>query len=343
MTLLQNLLTEYANNQYTPSDVFDKISSANKKATDSGVSDSKCYGLQDSSGNIVKVYVSPDQAEEFEHELARRLGTLTDGDNAEIAEVLFDMHNKFNIINVEWPTIQQDEEQLPPEQDGQPSPEGMDAEGMDAEVPEELSPEEGDISGDLSGAAETDPVAATALQSVIQAMAADAEARRQESLAKAAEARAREAEAAARIADGKLKAEEEIADMEAFYGDQQVEKQEAKKLAKLARYRHQLKQRETNTGEFNDFAGAEDALQNDSDSRVDTAPGSVAGSLETEFSEPASAPVDGPESAPADGVEDALKKTGLEDEEQSVDINVQYAKVDKMLNYLLQMQAANDR
>jgi hypothetical protein len=334
MSLLHTLLTEYQ--QYTPSDVYDKISSANRKSTDSGRTDTVCFGLEDSDGNIVKVHVQRNQAPDFEQELSRRLADQETATQPEIAELLFDMHSQFEIVDVEYPTITQDEEtDIPPGQNGDQTDPALADPNVDPNAPIDPNApvdELGDM-GQVPPEGAEDPAATSALQSVIQAMSADAEARRQESLAKAAEARAREAEAAARIADGKLKAEEEVADMEAFYGDQQVGKQEAKKMAKLARYRHQLKQREDNTGEFADYDEADARQQEAGEQRVDTAPGTVAPSL---GGTPASA---APTEQEEGGVEQALRKTGMEDEQVDVNgpktPNRQFDKVQSLVDYLL--------
>ena len=82
--------------------------------------------------------------------------------------------------------------------------------------------------------------AASALQQVIDALKADAEARKAEAEAKEAEAKARESEAAAKQAEAKVKQEEEVLDMEAYYDNQKEAKSETDRLAKLARYRHEL-------------------------------------------------------------------------------------------------------
>lgn len=336
MSLLNQLLVEYQQQEYSPSDVYDKVSSIGKNVNDNTIS-SVAFGLEDSEGKVIKVRVAADQAEEFEQALASSLTNLENNDSAEIAEILFDLHDKFNIVDVEWPQIVQDEEQTdltnqqPTSTNTQEPNQQLDP-NVDAEST--IDPTQ---SGDTA-------VTTSALDSVIQAMVADAEARRQESLAKAAEARAREAEAAAKIADGKLKAEEEIADMEAFYGEQQVEKQEAKKLAKLAKYRHQLKQRSDNTGEFNDYSSALAAQERDSESRVNTDP-------QTYLDDSPLAPEDNIQDKPnkSSNIQDALVKSGIEDEEQNVDgpqnVNRTFQQVDGLLKYLLSIQtrSVNDR
>lgn len=223
--------------QYKPADVMSKLAAIdnNHEAT---AQDSTLFGLKDSSGNVVEVRVASDQAEDFENALGRALNDLDDPQQPEIAEVLFGMHDKFTILDVNWPQVIEDEEEDATDSDdidgGEESTDPMgdgDGEAMDDGMTDDQPAPGGPSSDDITGV----------LDAVIQMMTADAEAKRQESVARAADARAREAEIAAKISNDKLSAEEEVADMEAHYQTQSDEQKEAKKLAKLAKYRHDLK------------------------------------------------------------------------------------------------------
>lgn len=310
MSLVKQLLQEFSNQDYTPTDVMSKVSSLGKKAT---VNDNVVkFGLQDSSGNVVMVYVDTQQAEEFEYAMSRALNDLEDMDRPEIAELLFNMHQQFNIVNVEWPQVVEDEEE------------------GDIEGDQTLTPEDGDVDGDdpvdvdgddpVAPAANVD--ATSALDAIIQMMAADSEAKRQEALARAAEAKAREAEAAAKIVDGKLRAEEEVADMEAFYDAKQQEQKEAKKLAKLAKYRHDVK--DTEAGEdiddYNDALASQNANR-ESDNPLDA-------SMEDETGADMSSPA----------VDLDSKDVDMENEESDADgpdnINRKFKEVEDVIRYL---------
>lgn len=227
-----------------PADVLSKLSAAEKKAKNA--KDTVTFGLEDEEGGLVKVYVKADQAEEFEKALAALLSSMDDNDDdentpTEIAEVLFQLKDKFEIVDVEWPTIEGDEE----EEQEVGSEEGDDAE-MTADTGGEgdLDAAASDLEGDGDGGASEED-AKSALQQVIDMMKADAEAKKAEAEAKTAEYKAKEAEFASQAAAEKVKQEEEILDMESYYKDKQDEEKEAKQLAKLAKYKHDLAKDET--------------------------------------------------------------------------------------------------
>lgn len=310
MSLVKQLLQEFSNKDYTPADVMSKVSSLGKKAT---VNDNVVkFGLQDSAGGIVMVYVDTQQAEEFEYAMSRALNDVEEMDRPEIAELLFNMHQQFNIVNVEWPQVVEDEEEDGIESDQTMTPEdGVEGEGDDIETEDPIEPSQPQTSVD----------ATSALDAIIQMMAADSEAKRQEALARAAEAKAREAEAAAKIVDGKLRAEEEVADMEAFYDAKQQEQKEAKKLAKLAKYRHDVKDTETGE-EIDDYT---DALASQTANRDSGAP------LDNEL--------DGPESEMTSPAVDLdSKDIDMENEEADADgpdnIDRRFKEVEDVIRYL---------
>jgi hypothetical protein len=68
------------------------------------------------------------------------------------------------------------------------------------------------------------------------------------------EAKAKEAEAIAKAAESKVSQEEQILDIEAHEDKQKKSSAEAKRLAKLAKYRHEIKSAETQ----NDFEEEEE-------------------------------------------------------------------------------------
>jgi hypothetical protein len=60
--------------------------------------DTVAFGLEDSSGNIVKVYVSVDHADKFEEALSQKLG-----DESDVETAINDLAASFDIVDVEWP------------------------------------------------------------------------------------------------------------------------------------------------------------------------------------------------------------------------------------------------
>jgi hypothetical protein len=224
---------------FDTSDEISKLDDAEKKA-DAG-NDTTCFGMEDETGALVKVYVRDEQAEDFEHALATMLAGAdedADDDNShgEIAEVLYQLKDKFDIVDVDWGVIEGDEEE---EQEvegdlegGDPDTEGDpgDGEGGDLEDGEGL---------DEVGSGEED--AKSALQDVIGMMRADAEAKKAEADARKAAAEAETARYAITAAEQKVAQEEQILDMETHEKGQKDAEKEAKTLAKLAKYRHEIR------------------------------------------------------------------------------------------------------
>jgi len=256
---LEGLGVDHGKNDFDASDVLSKIDSAQKQETMND--DTTAFGLEDDEGNLVKVFVKTDQAEEFENTLASMLaGQLADGGDPdaenvggkEIAEVLYELKDKFDIVDVEWPGVETDEEEeqevVDPAQGGAApaGPDGAPAAGPEGGDPaaggEELSlgDEEGDLEGlgDEEGDMEADDDAKSALQAVIDVMKADAEAKMADANAREAEARAKEAEYSAQGAAHKVKREEQVYDMEAAEKDEKSRKKEGEQQAKLARFQH---------------------------------------------------------------------------------------------------------
>ncbi|RKZ93894.1 MAG: hypothetical protein DRQ46_10855, partial [Gammaproteobacteria bacterium] len=204
------------------------------------------FGLEDEDGQIVKVYVKNDQAEDFEQALAVALSGEDEDDDdentsTEIAEVIFKLKDRFEIVDVEWNTFEGDEDE---EQEVEGDLETGGEEGADPMGDELATGEEGadGAEGGIEGDVEMDngdeEAATSALQSVIDVMKADADAKKAESEAKEAEAKAKEAEYAAKSSAAKVQQEEQILDMETYNKDQSDKKKEADQLAKLAKFKH---------------------------------------------------------------------------------------------------------
>lgn len=266
---LLRTLNETYKTDINPSDVMSKLSTLNKQTNNNKHQNCKCFGLEDSSGNIIKVYVSSDQSKDFEDALSMELDIDQDMDSREIAEVLYKLHDQFDVLDVEWPDIEEDEEndetssdEFNADSDNQP-PNPMSDPKPNGEL------DMGEPMGDMGDMGEPDSGSTSALDSVVQVLIANAEADRQKHLADAAESRAREAEAAAKMADAKLKAEEEVADMEAYYNVENQEKKEAKQLAKLAKYRHTVKKQDQESGQFNMPSDALKDQKTNSEQRLD--------------------------------------------------------------------------
>lgn len=234
-SLLKRIIVGEGEKSFSAADVISKLKAAEKSA---GVEDDTVsFGLEDESGNMVKVFVRADQAKEFEAALETALaGKDDEGDNEnttfEIAEVLFDLKDKFDIIDIEWGAIPEDEEENQEVAGDEEGNEGDDELG--------LGDEEGDDDEMVADEMGGEEDAKTALTQVIDMMKADAEAKKAEAEAKKAEAEAKSAEYASKAAGEKVKQEEEILDMETFNKKKSDESKESKRLAQLAKYKHDL-------------------------------------------------------------------------------------------------------
>ncbi|MGL5917081.1 MAG: hypothetical protein ACRCZC_05200, partial [Culicoidibacterales bacterium] len=77
--------------------------------------DNVTYGVEDDEGNIMKVTVRKDQAAEFEAVLGHELADIeafsvtgTEGKDVSMAELLYNLKDKFDIVDVEFPKIPTD-------------------------------------------------------------------------------------------------------------------------------------------------------------------------------------------------------------------------------------------
>ena len=220
-------------------------------------------GLQDEHGGIVKVYVPPEVAEEFEAAVADMLASDHDKKQLDVVEMLYDLKDRFDILYVEWPTEEENDEV----EVKQP--------GKDAQ-PESPTPEEqdsGDQLDDFDTAADGNAdelgvnvdqppdLAMTALDKVIAVLQANAEAQKAEADARAKEAAVREVEAANSLARTKMNAQLKVLDMERWEKQKKAEKSEANMLKRMAAYTHETNrlnnhdQQEITNDVDDDFSG----------------------------------------------------------------------------------------
>lgn len=248
-------LLEDDETSFDPNDVISKLKSAEKKMKSDG--DTATFGLEDENGKIVRVTVKADQSKDFEAALGSMLSSeendeFNDEENevvnsAEIAEILYNLRNRFDIVDVDWGDIEADQEseeqaatvptdqgaegQAPEEGDQASADQGAEGQGAEGGVPADMSTADQDT-GEAS--------ATSALQQVIDMMKADAEAKKAEADAKKAQARAEEAKYAAQLADHNIRKHEQSLDMEDYYNKKKETSKEAKEIAKLAKFKHDL-------------------------------------------------------------------------------------------------------
>lgn len=223
---------------------------------------SEVFALEDNDGAIVKVYVQPDQADNFRSALELALHNAED-EGIEIAEVLFNLHRSFDIVHVEWGngSIPEDEEVKPDSIENSEDaeergfPDSDELGDVDAErrgTPEETSDvEDGTVDiDDLSDIA--DPTVQTAsgegavdqvklMNQIVSLLQSQADAQRAKAEAEKAQADVAAAEAAAKAAAHYASHQEEVMDMENYNKHQQEQKRQSQIQAKLLRYRHDLR------------------------------------------------------------------------------------------------------
>jgi hypothetical protein len=249
-SLLNSFLKETEEGRFKAIDVISKLNNAQRDFNFE--KHTVAFGVEDDNGQTVKVYVRANQADQFEKTLSEILYDKNE-DPREVAEILFNLKDKFEIVHVDWGEVEEDEEEVPA-RGAEGTDNGNQSLSLDDTTGE--SPGMNDNSGDLDmGDGDQPPdesEATSVLDKVIAMLKADAEARTAEAKAKEAEYNSKEAEFAAKTAEAKIKGEEEILNMEDFFKKQNDEKKEAQKLAKLARYRHE-KAASVDDDEYDDY------------------------------------------------------------------------------------------
>lgn len=104
------------NEAFDLQDVLSRLSGMTNKAGEAGLSrNNVTYGVEDDEGNIMKVTVPKDQAPEFEVYLAHQLGDMEQAaltgqtvQSVSMAELLFNLKDKFTIVDVDFPKIPTD-------------------------------------------------------------------------------------------------------------------------------------------------------------------------------------------------------------------------------------------
>jgi hypothetical protein len=261
MEFLQQLLEKKSD--IDPKAAIEKLSSVQK--SDEVQGDTAGFALEDENGNVVRVRVPKDQADDFE----QAMGVALNGDDdtqtedVQIAEVLFDLRKRFDIVDVNWGegTIPEDEEVDNELQGGEDQPQmpadgepvDGDVEGPDGEFPNGEDPDGEETPMDATDSdigfnddnSDQNQQAMSALEQIIDLMKSDAEARRIEAEARKAEASVEAGKVAAQAAAARTAAEEEILDMENFNKRKKEDKRQRDLQAKLLRYRHDVKNDQT--------------------------------------------------------------------------------------------------
>lgn len=194
--------------------------------------DTTTFGLEDEHGGLVRVVVKTEQAPQFEEALQTFLSQDSEEDRPlEISEILFKLKDQFDIVDVVWPDVEEDEEE-DTMMGGEP-PMGDDMAGAEGEMPSGAE-------GEMPPATEPAADPASMLTQVLDMMKADAEARKADAEARKAEAKAKEADMIIGQTMSKVKQEEQYLDMEAYNKAKKEEERETKRLAQLAKWKHDV-------------------------------------------------------------------------------------------------------
>ncbi len=231
---------------YDTTEVVAKLKSLENKE-DVKMNDTQAFALEDDEGNLVKVRVRAEQAPNFEAALNAFLSQQENDEDKrgvpEIAELLFKLKDRFDIVDVEWPEVQEDQEEAVDLQaqgaEGEAGAEGGEQLDVGAEGAEGAVDLDVDVGG---GGGEEDTK--SLLVQVIDMMKADAEARKAEARAREAEAKAKESDIATQQTYAKVKQEEQMLDMEEYNKGKKEQEREAKRLAQLARWKSDMEKDE---------------------------------------------------------------------------------------------------
>lgn len=215
------------------------------------------FAFEDDEGHLVKVYVAKEKADDFKEALGALLDEA-EREDLEIAEVIYKLHQNFDIINVEWceGAIPEDEEVTDPsapvqnndDAEAKGMPEGDPEAQVDAAAqgtPDEVSADASEIdmaAGDDTGVNVNDEVGKVQLlDKVLSLLQSRTDADRAKADAEKAKADVEASKVAAQAAAHYASSQEEIMDMENFNKRSQEDKREATLQSKLIRYRHDLR------------------------------------------------------------------------------------------------------
>lgn len=252
--------------QSTPTDVETmkgKLADIQRKQEVEG--STTAFAFEDDEGHLVKVYVNKEQAENFKKELGELLDDA-EHEDLEISEVIYRLHQKYDIVNVEWcdGAIPEDEEVVDP---NAPIQNNVDAEnkGLPDSEPGDINAaaqaDPNAVSAEPGAEGEADPMAADAqtapvdvnaevskmamLDKVLGLLQARTDADRAKAEAEKAKSDVEASRVAAQAAAQYASSQEELMDMDNYNKRSQEDKREATLQSKLIRYRHDLRKQST--------------------------------------------------------------------------------------------------
>lgn len=101
------------NESFDLNDVVSRLKGIETKAYD--YSDTVTYGVEDEKGNLMKITVKAEQSSDFENEMGQQLAQVEkfkktgyEGMDTSLGELVYNLRSKFEIIDLEFPTIPTD-------------------------------------------------------------------------------------------------------------------------------------------------------------------------------------------------------------------------------------------
>lgn len=277
--------------------VFSRLGSM-ERAGSKKKTEGTTFGIEDDNGNIMRVTVRAEQAKEFEEEVAKYIADIKmnldglpspkEAKELSMAELLFNLKDKFDIIDVDFPKIPKDviynadkasvgAPTTPTETDDGMPAEDMADEFEDSGEPLDLTDfeEDGESSegeaefGDTEGdemfddesvedfVEEPESDESSILTKVIDMLKAQAESDIERAKAEAEKARAEQARYTAQATQNAIKDEEEALRYEVEMEEQKRREKEAQKRIDMAKHRIS-KTMSASSGAFSEsFAGVE--------------------------------------------------------------------------------------
>lgn len=265
------------NEEFDMQSVFSRLSSMEKSGSKKKT-EGTTFGIEDDDGNIMRVTVRADQAQDFETEVAKYIADIKmnldglpspkEGQELSMAELLFTLKDRFDIIDVDFPKIPKDVIYNADKASvGAPTPPPMemgdDETPLDGENLDDLSEpldltdfedEEGEMpSGDEMGdemdlgddesvedfpeEIEGEGSEGSILAKVIDMLKAQAESDIEKAKADAEKARAEQARYTAQATQATVRDQEELLRYEAEMEEQKRREKEAQKMADMAKHR----------------------------------------------------------------------------------------------------------
>lgn len=221
-------LCEASNDQDSLRSILDRLSSHNKQR-EYDDRELSFFGMEDESGQTVKVGVKREEAADFELQLQDLMAEAEDTNNElSVAEILFKLKDNFEIVDVRWPQIEQDEE----------VEQHASADNDDIELDFSPDGEDEGTGEETTTNADTQLTQVTdLLNKFIEVMQAETSARQAEADARKREAQMREQELAMQQTHSRIKQEEQMLDMETDMKARKEQDKEVKSLAQLAQWR----------------------------------------------------------------------------------------------------------